>query len=440
MEAVFFALVTFVPMLLVLVVVHELGHFVTARAYGVKVLEFGIGYPPKVFGIYTGRTTLLLDANTRLVNLEDYSELTSGRLVKIQSVEDANGNLVARVIEAPQRIRVKGPQTLQDVGSENYLNHEGRVREVTGNSLVVADMLYSLNLLPLGGFVKLAGENNPAVPRSLASKGAGPRAVVLAAGAFMNAILPIILFTAVFIIPQQVEVGSVVVSQVEPGSPAETAGVKPNDIIVVSDGDPIETPQELVRSIARNPGSEIEWVVDRGAHQDTLAVTPRSNPPQGQGPTGIGIDLVNVRTETRYETPWTAVGLAFTSTWDMLVLLKHEISGWVTGDRSPQFSGPIGIAQITGEISRQGGVHGWLVLSVLLSINLAVLNILPIPMLDGGRLLFVAIEWVRRGKRVPPEKEGLVHLVGFVVLIGLIILISANDIKRLIEGVSPLGG
>ena len=124
----------------------------------------------------------------------------------------------------------------------------------------------------------------------------------------------------------------------------------------------------------------------------------------------------------------------------MLVLLQQEISGWITGDRSPQFSGPIGIAHITGEVSRQGGLHGWLVLTVLLSINLAILNILPIPMLDGGRLLFVAIEWVRRGKRIPPEREGMVHLIGFVFLIGLIILITANDVHRLIQGVNPLGG
>ena len=91
-------------------------------------------------------------------------------------------------------------------------------------------------------------------------------------------------------------------------------------------------------------------------------------------------------------------------------------------------------------MTREGGLRGWLVLAILFSINLAILNILPIPMLDGGRLVFVILEWLRRGKRVPPEKEGLVHLIGFVMLIGLIILISAKDIQRLIQGGSPLGG
>ena len=152
------------------------------------------------------------------------------------------------------------------------------------------------------------------------------------------------------------------------------------------------------------------------------------------------MQLTNVAVERRSEAPWTAVGLAFTNTWDMLVLLKQEIWGWITGDGAPELSGPIGIAQITGEVTQQMGMQGWLLLAILFSINLAILNILPIPMLDGGRLLFVAIEWVRRGKRVSPEREGLVHLIGFIMLLGLIVLISANDISRLIQGGSPLGG
>jgi regulator of sigma E protease len=94
---------------------------------------------------------------------------------------------------------------------------------------------------------------------------------------------------------------------------------------------------------------------------------------------------------------------------------------------------------VTGEITRQAGLTGWLGIGILLSINLAILNILPIPMLDGGRIVFVALEWVRRGKRVPPEKEGLVHMIGLAVLLAGIVIITANDINRLLEGRSFLG-
>jgi regulator of sigma E protease len=403
--AVLITMVAFVAMLLILVVVHELGHFFTARAFGIKVLEFGFGYPPRVFGFYTGRTPVLIDQGTRFVNLSGVDDIRPGQFIKVSSTEDSNGNLMARIIERPVAGRGRrGPQSLQELANDEYLKHEGKVRQVAGNNLVLADMLYSVNWLPLGGFVRLAGESNPSVPRSLASKGTGPRAVVLAAGSFMNAVLPIVLFTIMFMIPQDVAVGNVVVTEVVPGSPAAAAGVQAGDIILQADGEKIETAPDLIRAISLNAGSEMQWLVERGGDQEAIRVTPRLNPPPNEGATGIGIDLINVRVETRSDPPWTAAGRAFTNTWEMLVLLKQEVSSWISGDRSPELSGPIGIAQITGEVTQEGGLHGWLVLVILFSINLAILNILPIPMLDGGRLLFVAIEWARRGKRIPPEK------------------------------------
>jgi regulator of sigma E protease len=607
-----FALITFIPLLLVLVVFHELGHYFTGRAFGIKVLEFGIGYPPKAFGIYTGRTRVIIDQDTALINFDRLSDLSPRQLVKISSTEDTNGDLVARMIQVPgaepparrsamdlsrpevagngylqyqgqirevnqasltivdtflidrntqlvnverlsdlpvgrplriratinrkgnlaarivealppgsetqgtqpapqlageeyltfegrfwkleedalsigdviqhdrntalvnldrisdlrpsQLVRVttteddqgnpvaraievqqsgihtRWLQSLQEFGKDEYLKHEGRVREVGENSLVVADMVYSLNWLPLGGFVRLAGESNPEVPRSLASKGAGPRAIVLAAGSFMNAILPIILFTIMFMIPREVQMGNVVVTEVAPQSPAAAAGLRPGDVITRANGEEVDRRGEFIRSVSLSRGAEMEWAIDRGGRQEVIYLTPRVRPPEGQGPTGVGIDLINVRTEKQINAPWTALALAFTNTWVMLVLLEQEVSAWISGEGSPEFSGPIGIAQISGEITRENGLRGWMVLAILFSLNLAILNILPIPMLDGGRLLFVAIEWVRRGKRIPPEKEGLVHLIGFVVLIGFIILISANDVYRLIQGGSPLGG
>jgi regulator of sigma E protease len=135
-----------------------------------------------------------------------------------------------------------------------------------------------------------------------------------------------------------------------------------------------------------------------------------------------------------------AIPRAFAETGQMLVALKREVSSWIAGKRAPQLVGPVGLVQLTGEFTQKGGLSGWLLLTILFSVNLAIFNILPIPMLDGGRLVFVVLEWLRRGKRVPPEKEGLVHLIGLVVLIAAILLITANDINRLIQGGSPLGG
>ncbi len=440
METAIYAIIAFVPMLVMLVVIHEWGHFFTARAFGVKVLEFGIGYPPRAFSIYSGRTRVLLDDNTQYINLPGVAGIHPGLRVRLHTTEDASGNLVARVVEASLSGGRRRQSSLNDMGNDEYLKHEGTVKEIDPDSLVVADMVYSLNWLPLGGFVRLAGENNPAVPRSLAAKGPIPRAIILAAGSLMNAVFPLVAFTLLFMIPQSITVGQVQVEEVVANSPAMSAGILPGDLVLTAGDKTIEHGSDLVRATILNAGSPMDWVIQREGRTEIVQVTPRVNPPQGQGATGIRISLVNLRSETRYEPPWTAVWLGATNTWEMLALLRQEISSWITGTRAPQLSGPVGIAQVTGEVTRDGGLRGWVVLSILFSINLAILNLLPIPMLDGGRLVFVVLEWARGGKRIPADREGLVHLIGFVVLLGFILFITYNDITRMIQGGSPLGG
>ena len=122
------------------------------------------------------------------------------------------------------------------------------------------------------------------------------------------------------------------------------------------------------------------------------------------------------------------------STAETLVLARNQIISWVAARSAPQVSGPIGIAKVTGDVVQEAGWVSLLQLAALLSINLAVLNLLPLPMLDGGRIFFVLIEILRGGKRVPPEKEALVHLAGFVVLISLVVVISYVDILRIVNG------
>ena len=445
---------TLVPILLFLVVIHELGHFATARSLGVKVLEFGVGFPPRAFGFYTGNTRVLIAPNTRFINLSGETDLQPGSLVKVTSDEDPEGNLVARIIELPQkgvgwaaRIGLNGGANEQPdarepevvIDSDQLLKHEGKVRSVENGSMVLADMLYSVNWAPLGGFVRLAGESNPAIPRSLASKGVGTRFLVLVAGPLMNALLPIAIFTVLLMMPQDVLVGQVAVDAVTEGSPAQAAGIQQDDIILSSDGAKIENAGDLIRYINLKGGSSMEWLVARGSHQEIIRVTPAFVAEEGRWLVGIGTRLDDSRIEKRSQAPWTAFRNSFVNTWEMLVLMKQGIFGAFSSGSSPQFSGPIGIAQITGEFAKEGGLVGVMGITILLSINLAILNILPIPALDGGRLVFVVLEWVRRGKRVPPDKEGMVHLIGFVVLIGFIILVSANDISRLIQGQRFLG-
>ncbi len=440
MDAVLFAIVTLVPLLLILVVVHELGHFATARAFGVKVQEFGVGFPPRAFGVYTGRTLVMLHPQTRFVGLSGPEDLKPGQRVKVGSLQDEECGLVAFQVESHRKREEDEPESNFNHPVDNLLWHEGKVRAVDDGSFELADMLYSVNVIPLGGFVRLAGESNPTVPLSLASRPPWQRVVVLAAGSAMNALLPLAIFTIMFMLPQEVEVGRLTITGVAEDSAAAEAGLQPGDVVLAANGEPVENRVDFTREVNLNGGSEMAVLLERDGQEEIVLLRPRFNAEGARWLAGVAVQLDDTRMESRSRPIWEAVPDAFVGSWDLLVLLRHSIGGMVSTGVAPELSGPIGIAQMTGEVSRDGGVSGWLSVGILLSINLAIINILPFPMLDGGRIVFVVIEWARRGKRISPEKEGLVHMIGLAVIIAGVVAISANDVLRLIEGGTFLGG
>lgn len=342
----------FLAVLGVVVIVHEFGHFATAKAFGIKVNEFGFGFPPRLLGIRKGET------------------------------------------------------------------------------------VYTINALPLGGFVRLEGENDPTHPCSFASKPVGTRVVVLTAGVVMNVLLGVLLLAAFFMFTNTENQGPTGISladrtplevlSVSPGSPADAAGLRVGDVLLEMNGVLLESFDDLVDGINSNLGSEIEWVREREGSRKAIRLVPRENPPQA-----IHGDWMAV-------SPWEALKLGVERTWMVPVALKDAIIDWVSSDGEVPFAGPVGIAQGTGEWAREFGLVALMPLAAILSISLAILNILPIPALDGGRLVFVILEWLRRGKRIPPEKEGFVHIMGFLVLIVFIAAVSYNDIMRIVEGGSLL--
>ena len=442
MESVLIAVGSLVPLLLILVVIHEFGHYATARAMGVKVLEFGVGFPPRAFGVYTGNTPVLVDGATRYVGLSGPEDLSRGQKIKVSSAENGQGNLVARVIELSKKVArgEEGDEPDEErLGEKDLLKHEGKVRSVVDGSLVLADMLYSVNWAPIGGFVRLAGEANPNVPRSLAGKGTGTRFLVLIAGPLMNAILPLLIFTVLLMIPRDVAVGRLVIQEVGENTAASEAQVRAEDAVLQANGKDIKNRLEFTREINLNGGSQMSILVERGGQELLLHLQPRFDTESARWLVGVFPRLDDVTIVKRSEPIWEAIPNSFVNTWEMLVLVKQALGGAFGEGSSPEFSGPIGIAQITGEITRDGGWVGWLGVGILLSINLAILNVLPIPMLDGGRIFFVVLEWARRGKKIPAHREGMVHLIGFALLMGGIVLVSVNDIGRLIDGRSFLG-
>ncbi len=343
------SILAFAGVLILLVIAHELGHFITAKLSGVVVQEFGLGFPPRLFAI------------------------------KWHGTE------------------------------------------------------YSLNALPIGGFVKMLGEEDPSEPGSLASKSIPIRLIVLAAGATMNALLPIVLFSISFMVPQQVAVGQVEIQKVQPGSPAELAGVQPGDVILEINDRRIQNSRDLAYNIQLNLGSPTTLLVETQGQRHPVRLVPRWNPPEGEGATGMLINMKDPETISQAYPFWEAVPLGVRSSLDTFTLAKNEVTGWFVRGQVPRVAGPIGIAQMTGEVIRFGWVP-LLEFAALISMNFAVINILHVPALDGGRIFFVLLEAVRRGKRIPPEREGFVHLVGFVLLLALMAIISYFDIMRIIRG------
>ena len=298
------------------------------------------------------------------------------------------------------------------------------------------ETIYSLNAIPLGGFTKMAGEEDPKTSRSLAGKPIRTRLLVLSAGSLMNIILPLLLFSIAFMVPHNVVEGQVIITDVAPNSPAATAGFEPGDTLLSINGKPIRNIGNLHRYIQLNLGKETAILVQHSdSATEEVQVIPRWQPPQGQGAVGITVNISNPAIVRQQEPPWRAAPLAASACIETFVLFKNGILSMIIGAVPVEVTGPVGIAQITGVVAR-AGFSPLMEFAAFLSINLAVINIFPLPGLDGGRIAFVLLEKVRRGKRVSPKTEGLIHFIGFAALIGVIMVITYHDIIRIMSGVS----
>lgn len=345
-------IIAFILILGVLIFVHELGHFVAARLVGVKVEEFGMGYPPRLFAIKRGETE------------------------------------------------------------------------------------YSINLLPLGGFCKLLGEEDPTDHRSLASKRPVAKLFVLGAGSAMNAVLPIVLLSIAFMVPRTVIVGDVVIQDVGVNSPAQEAGIRVGDTVVSVDGVGVENIGDVIYETHLHLGSETVYeVMDAEGNLRSVTLVPRFDPPEGQGPVGVALTMPNMAEVSESYPFWEAVPMAGENLWETFGLIRNEVKRWFVSRAPPDVTGPVGIFELTGEASEAGPSY-LIQFAAFLSLNLAIINLFPLPALDGGRIVFVMLEVVRRGKRVSARTEAMVHFVGFVMLIGLMLVITFYDVVRVMSGES----
>lgn len=305
---------------------------------------------------------------------------------------------------------------------------------------------YAINLLPFGGYVRLEGEDqDPAAPKktkgSFAAQSVGVRAAVLIAGIVMNLILAWALLTATYIVgsyPLSMSFGEhaglvtkpvIVLVNVVAGSPAEQAGLTRGDTVLALNNTPVTSVEELVTTIQAEAGKELSLTYERNGRETTVTVTPRLNPPAGEGALGIAPQSVGVVRAPWYRAPFVAIAevgaqikgsfLGFAGFVQQLVV-KQEVSEDV--------SGIIGVGALTGEVRRLG-IGPLMQFVALISTNLAVINILPILPLDGGHLLFVALEAIRR-KPVAEKYRQWVAIAGLAAIGLLFVIVTYQDLLR----------
>ncbi len=498
-------LIIFIVMLALLVFVHEFGHFITAKRLRIPVLEFGFGFPPRVWKFWQGKGWIEIQG--RRIDIPRHFKLP------------ANLAVGSRVWYKTRTENEREILTdLQVVDNEN--------ESTTLTSPVLGldrGTQYTVNAIPLGGFVRMMGEEDPNVPGGFASAKPSVRAPILLAGVVMNVVLAYVAFMiSAFASPPYAVVQTTRIAAVAPGSPAAVGGLVNGDVVATVNGQNVKDNYPALSQMLRdNAGRAVTLTVVRnGSDLGPMSVTPRSNPPAGEGPLGIALNAMRGLRITSVQ-PGSVADQAGVRPGDVLVFLVDPVKGITVRDQSDleqyirshpgtkiewrlqrgdrlldpitvqipatvnaqdaalgidvqtllvdvprlaavelvnvlgsiptlfsqiargalpsnAFVGFVGIYQATGEVAHAGGALALVEFLGLLSLNLAIVNLLPFPALDGGRLVFVVLEWLRGGKKIDPQKEGLVHLVGLAVLLSFMILITFFDVQRLLSGHSIL--
>lgn len=372
----------FILVLGVLIFVHELGHFVVARRNGIRAEEFGFGFPPRIFGFY----------------------------------------------------REKG---------------ESRWNFVWGNREVdTKETVYSINWLPLGGFVKIFGEDGSRKSDKKSFSGRSPftRIKVLSAGVLMNFFLAWVLLSLVFMIgaPEDAGTGNgtgdsqIQIAEVIPETPAASAGLRSGDQISKEQISPsgkkihLWSLGDIQRYIASYKGQEMKLQIIRGNETLAFDLVPRVEYPSDQGAIGISMVETEIVSYPWYEAIGKGLFSLFEFIWLMLSAFWNLLVRLIVGQGvGADVAGPVGIAVLTGQVASLGLVYV-LQFMAILSINLGIINALPIPALDGGRILFVIIEKIK-GSPVSQKVEKIFHTVGFVILISLMILVTFRDVLKIVK-------
>lgn len=284
------------------------------------------------------------------------------------------------------------------------------------------DTEYSIRLLPLGGFCAMEGEDGDSCdPNSFGRKTILQRASILFAGPFFN-----IVFAAVLLIPVFMYLGSptTTIKGAVADSPAQVVGIKAGDIVEEVNGKPMKSWDEIVENLSNSEGKEVKLTINRDGEKKEINLTPELK----DGRYMIGIE------PARDKGIFTSIKTAIVTTGSMMVQMLQFVgqlfTGTVPGGVGNSVAGPIGVIGIVSDAVKMGIINV-MYIGAVISLNLGILNLLPLPALDGGRLVMLFIEAIRGGKKLDPNKEAMIHMVGFGVLMLFMVFVTYKDIMRL---------
>jgi regulator of sigma E protease len=443
-----------------LILLHELGHFLVAKRGGIRALEFGMGYPPRARKLWRGKGYIVVDG-TRFETPRNFELPWDWLIYPNKAVtltyDELNGKVVARSLElepaaeaallqpsaAPteqQALTTKADHQAVAVAPAPKRRNVQMQRGAHELSGIVNDLdpgtEYSLNWLPIGGFVRMFGEEGLLGKGSFNDAPKRWRAATLLAGPGMNLLIALVIFTLTYMLgyPEM----PVTIREIAPNSPAAQSGLLPDDTIVSVGGVSIRRIDQVKQVVDEHAGQVLALVVLRNGKQMTLQLTPRTvaQTPAGQGKMGVVL-----ATDSGYHLVPHPLGESVTlalgdirDTVQQIVTLPTRLLGGVIAPQEAQVVGPVGISQYAAAAVQQTAKTGepfwFLNLFAAISLALAITNLLPLPALDGGRLIFVILEAIRH-KRISPEREAVVHFIGMAVLLALMVLITIQDISRL---------
>jgi regulator of sigma E protease len=421
---------TLIVVLAPIILIHELGHFIFAKLAGVRVEEFGFGYPPRMLKLWRsqgyldiGVMRVVIPAGFRLPH-----GLSVGTYVDAVARQQDDGTYTLHNITV-LRPTIEYPESEPEVIDEE----NGDVRLHGQLTTLEPGTLYSLNWLPMGAFVRMTGEEDLSDPRSLAAQPKRWRVAVMAAGPALNIIAAMLLLIGAYTtgIPDKWQVE---ITNIEPESAAAEAGLQPRDIVVAVDGEPIEDGLEHLRRIIRAvPEQTVGITILREGEKLTLLATPR-RAEEGYGLLGILMAPWPDQSALQYYSLPEAIKAGITDLYTAVVATIQVPTRLARGDITPQEARPasmVGISEVLA-FTLQQSIEWGLAFPVLqtasfISLALGLTNLLPLPALDGGRIVFVLIEALR-GRRISPEREAIFHFVGLVIMVSLMAFVMLQDI------------